>query len=108
MKLNIQDLAVEVTRRCNMACPHCMRGDAKNLDLNLDRFAEFIANVDSIGSLTFTGGEPTLNTDAIRFILHMCRAWKIPVYSFYLVTSGKKVTSDFMQLMMDTLFGTCS
>lgn len=25
------DVAIEVTRRCNMKCAHCLRGDAQNI-----------------------------------------------------------------------------
>ena len=101
MKLCFDNLVIETTRKCNMCCAHCMRGDAENTDLNLDRFAEFIKNVDSIGSITFTGGEPTLNIDAITFALHMIKALEIPVYSFYIVTNGKEITSEFLNAMIN-------
>ena len=29
-KLSYKELAIEVTRRCNMQCSHCMRGHAEN------------------------------------------------------------------------------
>ena len=101
MKLCFDNLIVEVTRKCNMCCEHCMRGDAENSNLNLDKFTEFINNVDSIGSITFTGGEPTLNINAIKFILHMIKTLNIPVYSFYTVTNGKEITSEFLNIMID-------
>jgi hypothetical protein len=101
MKLDIDGLAVEVTRRCNMHCAHCMRGEAKNKDLDLDRFTSFLKDVRSINSITFTGGEPTLNVDAINHILHVCKALSIPVYYFYIVTNGKEVTSKFLNAMIE-------
>ena len=78
-----------------------MRGNAENEDLNLDKFAAFIKDVDSIGSVTFTGGEPTLNINAIKFVLHMCKALEIPVYNFYIVTNGKEITAEFLNAMID-------
>jgi len=101
MKLCFDNLIIEVTRKCNMCCEHCMRGDAEDSNLNLDKFTEFINNVDSIGSITFTGGEPTLNINAIKFVLHMIKTLNIPVYSFYTVTNGKKITSEFLNIMID-------
>lgn len=101
MKLCFDNLIIEVTRRCNMHCEHCMRGDTECTDLNLDKFAAFIPNVDSIGSIVFTGGEPTLNIEAIKFVLHMIKALNIPVYSCYIVTNGKEITSDFLNVMID-------
>lgn len=32
-KLIFNDLTIELTRRCNMACGHCLRGDTENVDL---------------------------------------------------------------------------
>ena len=100
MKLNFQDLAVEVTRRCNI-CAHCMRGEAQNADLDLEKFDKFIENVSQIGTITFTGSEPTLNLPAIRHILEVCKEREIPVYNFYLVTNGKKIENDFLILMVE-------
>ena len=31
MKYNVNDLMVEVTRRCNLTCEHCLRGDARDV-----------------------------------------------------------------------------
>ncbi len=101
MKLNFENLAVEVTRRCNMKCAHCMRGEAQNIDLDLEKFDKFLENVSHIDTITFTGGEPTLNLPAIRHILEVCKERKISVYNFYLVTNGKKIENDFLILMIE-------
>lgn len=34
MEIYVNYLAIEVTRRCNMKCNHCLRGDAQNLDIS--------------------------------------------------------------------------
>lgn len=31
MEIYVNYLAIEVTRRCNMKCNHCLRGDAQKL-----------------------------------------------------------------------------
>jgi len=33
-KLTFESLAIETTRRCNMKCAHCFRGDAQNVDID--------------------------------------------------------------------------
>ena len=36
-KIVFNQLTVEITRKCNMAFAHCLRGDAENVDLtNMD------------------------------------------------------------------------
>lgn len=34
MKLSLNDVAFEPTRRCNLVCHHCMRGPGQNMDMS--------------------------------------------------------------------------
>ena len=79
-----------------MSCPHCMRGDAQNKDITHEVIDRLFENVSGIGSIVFTGGEPTLNIDAILYVLEVCKKRDIPAESFYLVTNGKEVSDDFL------------
>lgn len=90
MKYYIENLCVEVTRKCNMKCAHCLRGDAQNMDINTCYIDTLLENVSGIGSITFTGGEPSLNIQAIEYMLEKCQEMNIPVCSFYIVTNGKE------------------
>lgn len=88
------DVVIEVTRRCNMCCAHCLRGDAEAVDIQeryIDAFLDSFANAGYISSLTFTGGEISLNIPAIRYTLNAVRERNISVGSFYMVTNGKAV-----------------
>ena len=100
-KLHIEYLAIEVTRRCNMSCAHCMRGEAQDCDIDTAYIDAVLSQLDSIGTITFTGGEPTLNLAAIRHTLNACEQRSIPVNNFYLVTNGKQVEKEFLMLMLD-------
>ena len=107
MKLDLMNLAIEVTRKCNMSCAHCLRGDAQNVDINIDLLEPFLENVESITCITFTGGEPTLNVEAIERTLQICKKKNVPVMSFYIVTNGKNVSDRFIHAMLDwTLYCT--
>lgn len=88
-KVYISDLVLEVTRRCNMSCAHCCRGEAQNCDITHKVIDDTFANLSSIGYLVFTGGEPSLNVDAIEYALEVCKRNNISVSSFYIVTNGK-------------------
>lgn len=100
-KIHFDQLVIEVTRKCNMHCAHCMRGDSQNIDLNEGKLAKFISQIGYIGSLTFTGGEPTLNIPAIRAALTYCKLYDIPVMDFYIVTNGKEITNEFLNTLID-------
>ena len=100
-ELNIDNLCIEITRRCNMACAHCLRGNAQMKDITHEVIDKALENVTSIGSLTFTGGEPSLNVPAMRYALEKCEEEGIFVSSFYVVTNGKLVTNEFLHVLMD-------
>ena len=83
----VPDLALEVTRRCNMACEHCLRGEAQNCDIDfkvINKATKFITPL----SVVFTGGEPSLNTMAIDYYFKRCEVNDNVPESFYVVTNG--------------------
>lgn len=85
----VGNLCLEVTRRCNMGCAHCLRGNAEDLDMSRETIDQVLEQVDMIGQVTFTGGEPSLNTDAIRYFFAQARKYgKLP-RSFFVATNGK-------------------
>lgn len=90
MKYYIENLAIEVTRKCNMNCAHCLRGNAQNMNIDTDYIDRLLEDVSGIGNVTFTGGEPSLNVQAIEYTLKKCEELGIPVCSFYIVTNGKE------------------
>ena len=96
MKASCGSFVIEITRRCNMGCAHCMRGDAQNVDISEKVIDAALSKVESISSLTLTGGEPSLNIPAIRYITKRLKDLNIPLGSAYIVTNGKEVSNDFI------------
>lgn len=82
------DLILEVTRRCNMACEHCLRGDAQNLDMS-DSIIRWAAKNIEACSVTFTGGEPSLNIRAIELYFTLAEQYGNLPRAFYVATNGK-------------------
>lgn len=95
------DVCIEVTRRCNMSCPHCLRGDAQNIDLDTDLADNFLRNFrnKNIISLLFTGGEPTLCPEIIDFCLSKCLEYQINIKSIDMVTNGKGISKTFIRMI---------
>ena len=89
MAIYVSDLMIEVTRRCNMCCDHCLRGDAQNLDIS-DEVLEAIARDIQPSSVVFTGGEPSLNIAAIKKYFALAEKYGTLPCSFYVVTNGKE------------------
>lgn len=87
-KYNYFDVVLEVTRRCNMKCAHCLRGYAQNMDMSQDTVNKFLDSAKSIGSLVFTGGEPVLNSELVIYIINRIINENIPLEYFYMVTNA--------------------
>lgn len=95
------DLILEITRKCNMKCDHCLRGNAENINMTMKTIEPLLSRTMQINTLTFTGGEPTLNIPLMKKILNYCKAHTIPVLNIYIVTNGKVVSDNFLSTMID-------
>lgn len=80
-------LAIEVTRRCNMKCEHCLRGELQALDISLPILRK-IAKTIRPNNVTFTGGEPSLNVNAIRKYFEYAERYGTMPLSFFVATNG--------------------
>lgn len=90
MKLEYYSIAIEVTRRCNFFCEnYCMRGPKQNLDIKNEYIEKLLSNdIDKIYRITFTGGEPTLNADAIKYCVDKIIDDNLDVVFLDIVTNG--------------------
>jgi hypothetical protein len=104
--MNIYSLVYEITRRCNATCEHCLRGDAQNKDISDVTIDASLNGVNSISSVVFTGGEPSLAVDRIRYFTQAVKARGISVSSFYVVTNGKVPSLDLALALME-LYAYC-
>ena len=94
--VNIDTLVLETTRRCNMSCPHCLRGDAQNLDLP-DSVLEQVFKTDmTLGTIVLSGGEPSLAVPVLKNILRQIQKHQIAT-TFYLATNGNTKHPKIMQ-----------
>jgi len=88
--MKIDQLIVEVTRRCNLRCSHCLRGEAQNRNFNPHYLEQFIKvnEIDYIGCITFSGGEPTLCPDIISQCHKILKRNDVYIDSFYISING--------------------
>ena len=99
-KTNCRDLILEVGRRCNLKCEHCLRGEAQNVTMSFETAKTAIDQFDSIGTITFTGGEPALYGKEISDIVDYIIATDVPVGSFYVATNGVHLDWALMNALM--------
>ena len=102
------DIMIGTTRKCNLACSHCLRGDSEKIDFNIQTFIDLLLKnpeleTHGINNLDFTGGEPFLNLDAITEVISICKHRKIAVNSFSITTNGTKWTPEVMDVLATLL-----
>lgn len=88
-EVNMDCLVIEITRKCNMNCDHCLRGSAQDKDIDFNILDAILDNVGTIGNVVFTGGEPSLNIKAMTYFREEAEKRNKEIRSFYLVTNGK-------------------
>lgn len=88
VKLPYKSLIFEITRKCNMACKHCMRGEAQNHTITRQVIDKALDEVGAIGHLLLTGGEPFLEPRIIDYLFDGIIQRKIRIMSFGDVTNG--------------------
>lgn len=102
----LQNLIIEVTRKCNMKCRHCLRGGAQSVNIDLKHITTLLQQTDEIYQVTFTGGEPSLNVEALKHFIKEAKRNNVYVGSFYIATNGKRVTLDFLSACLE-LYALC-
>lgn len=87
--MRVEQLILEVTRVCNMSCKHCLRGCSQNVYMTKEMVDKIFEDIESVGSILFTGGEPFLNLDIIEYTLEVVKSKNIFVGEFFIITNGK-------------------
>ena len=107
MELNIDNLVIEATRKCNMNCSHCLRGAAQRKCADNKHIHRLMQIIDHISTLTITGGEPTLNMDALEYIRTEIIYGNANVGSFFMVTNGKSINVDKLAQWAFNMYSCC-
>lgn len=89
------ELMFEITRFCNMACPHCIRGDSQRIRIKKDYINATLSQLEYIGTIQFTGGEPALAVDLMDYTREACQHYNIEVQNFWMATNGTITTQKF-------------
>lgn len=98
----VKCISVELTRRCNMKCAFCERGDAQNLNISkevIDKLLDMCEKID-VMSFRLNGGEPLLNKDGLIYLIDEIIRRKINCTQFQLFTNGTIQDKDIKQALI--------
>lgn len=100
-KLSFANLFIEITRKCNLKCAHCFKGDAQNIDMSHEVIDAFLSKTAVIYRLYFAGGEPTLNIDGMRYFLEACKRNHVALCYMSFTTNGTIQNQELIELIRD-------
>ena len=107
MKYSIDILVIEITRKCNLKCRHCLRGTAQNKSITQEMINQIVSKFDYISCVVFGGGEPSLHPEAIDWFCDAIKMYDVQVGNFYIVTNGKTY-SDKLYNACYRLYNLCT
>ena len=88
IKLNYDALVIELTRRCNLHCAHCLRGDAQDVNISTAVIDRIVSNVDNCRRFAFTGGEPFLALNELEYFIDRIISANVHTELLSVVTNG--------------------
>lgn len=98
-KVAFGELIIEVTRRCNLKCKHCLKGEAQNLDMGYEEIDALLDQTLAIENLFFTGGEPFLALEKMEYFLDAIKQRNIILLYVSIVTNGTHMNSEVVRIL---------
>ncbi len=97
MEIMYNELGIELTRRCNEKCAHCLRGPSENIDLSKEIIDSLFDNNDIrlIENLFLSGGEPTMNGKSLSYLVDKIIDNRVVVGTYRIITNGTYYSEEF-------------
>ena len=96
-----ENVELILSRRCNLACAHCLRGDSENILMPESVLQKFFYNVEEIGNLALGGGELSISPQQIKMLLEVLKENNVRVQAVNLTTNGTIYNQDFLQNLLE-------
>lgn len=104
MKCKFKTLAVEITRKCNRKCSHCMRGMAEKTTISKEIIDRIFDDVEDCENISLMGGEPLLELNMIEYLAEKIINSNWHIQLLQLTTNGTIIDKR----LIDTLSSLCS
>lgn len=92
-KYQYEMIYLEITRRCNKKCAHCLRGDAQDVTITKEIVDKLFNSLDSCSNFYLTGGEPLLEPDILLYTIEKITEM-LPTKTLSITTNGSILNKD--------------
>lgn len=87
-KFYFDEIMFEITRKCNLKCAHCMRGDMQPVSMKKEVIDKMLNVSSGIQRIFLTGGEPFLEPDLIEYMVDRVIELDFDVKYMGVITNG--------------------
>ena len=87
-KFYFDEIMFEITRKCNLKCAHCMRGDMQPVSMKKEVIDKMLDVSSGIQHIFLTGGEPFLEPDLIEYMVDRVIELDFDVKYMGVITNG--------------------
>lgn len=99
--IRIRSLVIETTRKCNIQCQHCLRGDAQCINFDVKYLKALLEQDVEVQGITLSGGEPSLVVPVLKQIRETVKEFhRYELFNFYLATNGVDISEEFVLEML--------
>ena len=99
MKIIVNRLSIEVTRKCNLRCDHCLRGEPQAIDIDPLTVHKITSQIHSVtNDVTLTGGEPLLLSWLPQLLYRLTSdVTDMEFWNLYIATNGTVVSTELIE-----------
>lgn len=95
----VQNLALELTRKCNLTCNHCMRGTCQDKVMSNETMERIFEDIDGTMQLQFIGGETSLALDRLKKLEEILREKQTKARSILVFTNAVDISNDYIETL---------
>lgn len=92
-------LGIEVTRRCNKKCPHCMKGDAQDVTMDENTIDKIFRDVEDVEWIAIGSGEPLLELGRIEYLINKVIESRWSTRVIELTTNGSILDDRLIEIL---------
>lgn len=99
-RVNIQNLALEITNKCNLECENCINKNENNeITMSSEIINSTFSQINRINNLHIYGGEPTLVLNKMVEIFQSIIAYHIKLDQLLVTTNGSCYQPELIELL---------
>lgn len=98
-KYRIRCLDVEITRKCNYKCVHCLRGEPQNVTITPEIIDTMFSQLYQLDYIAIIGGETLLELDMLQYLLESIDKYNLRTKKLSMITNGSIQNSYFIDIL---------